>query len=56
MSSVTARRNYLDRFGAFMAEHREMLRSLDIPHCVIRTDGDPWRALAEFFIKRQQMG
>lgn len=47
-----AREKYLARFGAFMSEHRDLFRSLEIPHCVVRTDEKPWGALAMFLAQR----
>jgi uncharacterized protein (DUF58 family) len=50
-----ARARYLDRFRTFMNEHAELLRSLEIPHVLVRTDGNPWEALAQYLIERQQL-
>ncbi len=55
VSPAAARENYLSRFNQFMAGHRELFRSLEIPHCVTRTDEDPWRALALFVAERQRL-
>jgi uncharacterized protein (DUF58 family) len=50
-----AREAYLARFAAFMAGHEELFRSLEISHCVVRTDGNPWRALALFLAERRKL-
>jgi uncharacterized protein (DUF58 family) len=50
-----AREKYLTRFGAFMASHRELFRSLEMPHCVVRTDQNPWQALAMFLAERRRL-
>lgn len=49
------REQYLERFDRFMAGHRELFRSLEMPHCVVRTDEDPWRALALFLAERRRL-
>ena len=49
-----ARRRYLERFAAFMEPHRRLLRDLEIPHEVIRTDADPGRALSRFIANRRR--
>jgi uncharacterized protein (DUF58 family) len=48
------RQKYLDRFNRFMTEHREMFRGLEMPHCVVRTDREPWPALALFLAERKR--
>lgn len=50
-----ARETYLARFAAFMAAHRELFRSLEMPHCVVRTDENPWHALAMFLAERKKL-
>ncbi|MEM1070378.1 MAG: DUF58 domain-containing protein [Planctomycetota bacterium] len=50
-----ARENYLKRFHAFLAEYKELFQSLEMPHCVIRTDQEPWEALSLFLHERQRM-
>lgn len=50
-----ARNRYLERFGTFMAAHRELYRSLEMPHCLVQTDGDPWQALAMFLTERKRL-
>src|SRR5512133_1713127 len=48
ISPEAAREQYLARFSAFMEGHRELFRALEIPHCLVRNDENPWRALALF--------
>jgi uncharacterized protein (DUF58 family) len=50
-----ARAKYLARFNEFMAAHRELFRALEMPHCVVRTDQDPWSALAGFLAERRRL-
>jgi len=52
---ANVRRTYLERFTAFMEEHRQLLRALEIPHCIVRTDESPWQALATFLVERQRL-
>ena len=49
------REKYLTRFNAFMAAYQELFRSLEMPHCLVRTDENPWRALALFLAERKRM-
>jgi uncharacterized protein (DUF58 family) len=49
------RQKYLERFAAFMADYRELFRSLEMPHCVARTDQNPWAALAMFLAERKRL-
>ncbi|MBI2925358.1 MAG: DUF58 domain-containing protein [Verrucomicrobia bacterium] len=49
------RERYLARFNEFMAAHRELFRSLEMPHCLVRTEDNPWRALAMFLAERKRM-
>jgi len=49
------REKYLERFNAFMGAYREMFRALEMPHCVVRTDRDPWQALAMFLSERKKL-
>ena len=55
VAPAAAREGYLAQFGAFMDGHQEMFRSLEMPHCVIRTDEDPLEALAMFLVRRKQL-
>ena len=49
------RERYLQRFNEFMTEHQELFRALEIPHCVVQTDKEPWEALATFLIERKRL-
>jgi uncharacterized protein (DUF58 family) len=51
---ASARAKYLERFERFMEEHRELFRSLEMAHCVVRTDQSPWQALAMFLAERRR--
>jgi uncharacterized protein (DUF58 family) len=48
-----AQGEYLRRFERFMGGYAELFRALEIPHCVMRTDEDPWRGLAMFLMGRR---
>jgi uncharacterized protein (DUF58 family) len=50
-----ARETYLARFNAFMQAHRDLFRGLEMSHCLVRTDENPWRALAHFLAERKRM-
>ena len=49
------RERYLQRFRAFMDEHERLFKSLEMPHCVVRTDESPWQALAMFLAERERL-
>jgi uncharacterized protein (DUF58 family) len=49
-----AREKYLSRFNAFMAEYKELFRSIEMAHCLVRTDQNPWHALAMFLAERKR--
>ena len=55
ISPQAARSRYLERFRSFMNEHAEQLRTLEIPQILVRTDGNPWDALAQYLIERKQL-
>jgi uncharacterized protein (DUF58 family) len=55
VSPASVRERYLARFNRFMESYRELFRSLEMPHCVVRTDENPWRALALFLSQRKRM-
>ena len=55
VSPVSVRERYLARFEEFMAGYRELFRGLEMPHCVVRTDENPWRALAVFLAERKKL-
>jgi uncharacterized protein (DUF58 family) len=52
---ATVRQKYLARLGAFMAAYGQLFRSLEVPHCVMRTDDNPWEALALFLEERKRL-
>jgi uncharacterized protein (DUF58 family) len=49
-----AREKYLSRFNAFMAAYKELFRSLEMAHCLVRTDQNPWHALPMFLAERKR--
>jgi uncharacterized protein (DUF58 family) len=49
-----AREKYLSRFNEFMAAYKELFRSLEMAHCLVRTDQNPWHALAMFLAERKR--
>ena len=55
VAPAAAREKYLARFGIFLERYRELFRSLEMPHCVVRTDENPWRALALFLTERKRL-
>ena len=55
VTPAAAREKYLARFEAFMAGYRELFRSLEMSHCLVRTDENPWRALAHFLSERKRL-
>lgn len=55
VSPAAVRKKYLERFKAFMDPYYELFRSLEMPHCVVRTDENPWRALALFLARRKRL-
>ena len=55
VTPAAARESYLARFNAFMDGHRELFRSLEMTHCVVRTDQNPWGALAMFLAERKRL-
>jgi uncharacterized protein (DUF58 family) len=55
VTPVAAREKYLARFNEFMAAYTELFRSLEMTHCLVRTDDNPWRALAMFLAERKKM-
>jgi uncharacterized protein (DUF58 family) len=54
VSPQTVREKYRERFKAFMDGYQELFRGLEIPHCVLRTDENPWHALALFLAERKK--
>jgi uncharacterized protein (DUF58 family) len=55
VSPSVVREKYLSRFNEFMATHRQLLSSLEMAHCVVRTDDNPWRVLARFLAERKRL-
>jgi uncharacterized protein (DUF58 family) len=54
VTPAAAREKYLARFNAFMESYRKLFQSLEMAHCVVRTDENPWRALAHFLAERKR--
>src|SRR3989442_872128 len=54
VTPAAAREKYLSRFTDFMEGYRELFRSLEMSHCVVRTDENPWSALAMFLAERKR--
>jgi len=54
VSPAEVRQKYLERFNAFMAGYHELFRQLEMPHSMVRTDENPWRALALFLAERKR--
>lgn len=55
ISPDAIRQKYLERFDAFMRPYSELFRTLEIPHCRVRTDENPWQALALFLAERKRL-
>jgi hypothetical protein len=55
VTPAAVRDQYLARFNEFMAAHSALFRTLEMPHCVVRTDQDPWNALAMFLAERKRL-
>ncbi len=55
INPAVVRERYLERFEAFMEEHRQLFRGLEIPHCTVMSDGDPWMALSMFMHERKRL-
>jgi len=55
VNPLVARSSYLTRFNAFMKAHQDLFQSLELSHCVVRTDENPWRALAHFLAERKRL-
>jgi uncharacterized protein (DUF58 family) len=52
---AVAREKYLVRFQMFLQELRDLFQSLEMRHCLVRTDENPWRALALFLSARKRL-
>jgi len=55
VTPAMARTKYLERFNEFMHAHYELFRQLEIPYCLVRTDQNPWQALALFLNERKKL-
>jgi len=55
VSPAAVREKYLERFNAYMEGHRRLFRELEIPHCLVRSDENPWHALALFLNERKRL-
>jgi len=51
----TARDLYLARFKSFLSEYRDQFQKLEMPHCIVRTDCEPWQALTLFLNERRRL-
>ncbi|HSU54365.1 MAG TPA: DUF58 domain-containing protein [Candidatus Dormibacteraeota bacterium] len=54
VTPAAVREKYLTRFDQFMAGYRDLFRSLEMSHCLVRTDANPWHALAHFLAERRR--
>ena len=54
VSPEAVREQYIERFQAFMSSYSSLFQSLEIPNCVVRTDANPWQALALFLAERKR--
>lgn len=50
------RARYQERFREFMTPYYDLFQQLEMPHCVVRTDENPWGALALFLNRRKRKG
>ena len=55
ISPGQARAPYLAKFRAFMEAHLKQLQSLEMSHCLVRTDANPLHALAHFLAERKRL-
>ena len=55
VNPALSREKYLARFQAFMDSYRQLFRSLEMSHCTVRTDANPWHALALFLSQRKRL-
>ena len=49
-----ARERYLQRFAQAMEDWKALLRRLEVPHALVRTDEDPRRALMRLLVERKR--
>ncbi len=54
VNPAAVRERYLTRFRQFMEEHRDLFRSLEMPHAVVPTHKEPWDAMTMFLLERKQ--
>jgi uncharacterized protein (DUF58 family) len=55
VNPAAVRDKYLKRFNDFMEAHRRLFRSLEMSHCTVRTDENPWGALTMFLAQRKRL-
>ena len=55
VTPALVRDQYLARFNSFMAGYQDLFRGLEMPHCLVRTDESPWRALTLFLAERKRL-
>ena len=55
VNPAAARDRYLSQFEAFLDDYRGLFRTLEMPHCVVRTDREPWQALTLFLNERRRL-
>jgi uncharacterized protein (DUF58 family) len=55
VSPEAVRDQYRARFDAFMADYKRLFQTLEMPHCLVRTDSNPWHALAMFLAERRRL-
>jgi uncharacterized protein (DUF58 family) len=55
ISPAEIRQKYLERFNHFMTAYHELFQELEMPYCVVRTDENPWHALALFLAERKRL-
>ena len=55
VNPTAVRDRYLSRFESFLDQYRELFRTLEMPHCIVRTDREPWQALTLFLNERRRL-
>lgn len=55
VNPAAARERYLARFQVFLDQYRDLFRQLEMPHCLLRTDCEPWQALSLFLTERRRL-
>jgi uncharacterized protein (DUF58 family) len=56
VTPALVRARYQERFREFMTPYYDLFQQLEMPHCVVRTDENPWGALALFLNRRKRKG